>query len=400
MSYAARGALRSVKNVAKGYTEIQAKVREATSNDPGPVNTELMRQIASASHYDQQFVEIMIILEKRLNDDGRNWRHVYKALVLLEFLILRGSDRILQYARDNFYVVKTLKEFQFRDEAGVDHGQNVRQKAVKISELLSNDELLQRERAARKDVDDRVSGRLDYYEGRESPYATGGSSSPGRGRQPDAAVAASREEEDVRRAIEESLKTAERERSIRSGYSGSGAGSGVPRSQSVPRNVPMSNEMSEEEQLQRAIEMSKRDEEERQRRRGGTGTSTGYSSSPVTVNRNNAPAPLIDLLGGEDHTILPTQPTGGAMLPIQPTGASDPFALPQGNPFTMLAAQPTGYTAVSSQMTGYSAGGSDPFAMSGARSSRPCRPCQRATRLALPVALQHLNQPAHRLPHK
>ena len=31
---------------------------------------------------------------KRLNDHGKNWRHVYKALVLLEYLIKTGSEKV------------------------------------------------------------------------------------------------------------------------------------------------------------------------------------------------------------------------------------------------------------------------------------------------------------------
>ncbi|KAI9223947.1 hypothetical protein BC828DRAFT_374722 [Blastocladiella britannica] len=382
MSHALKGSIRSVKNVAKGYTDIQVKVREATSNDPGPVNSDLMRQIAEASNFDQQFVEIMIIMEKRLNDDGRNWRHVYKALVLLEFMILCGSDRVIQYARDNLFVVKTLREFQFRDEAGVDHGVNVRQKANKITDLCSNEELLRQERAARRTVDDRVTGRADYYAGRESAYAAGGGSGMGSGRAPAAAgvgsggadpgsVAAQREEEDLRRAIEESMRSAERERTTRAGYSGS-----LGRSHSVPRSAPASmappaaarapsgggggGEMSEEEQIQRAIEMSKRDEEERQRRRGilPPSSSSGASRPPQQTS-----APLIDLLGGVEQPIMATGGGPGSMqyMSTQPTGMTDPFAMAPGNPFTQLAAQPTGYTAMSSQPTGFSA---DPFAPS------------------------------------
>ena len=31
---------------------------------------------------------------KRLNDHGKNWRHVYKSLVLLEYLIKTGSEKV------------------------------------------------------------------------------------------------------------------------------------------------------------------------------------------------------------------------------------------------------------------------------------------------------------------
>ena len=43
---------------------------------------------------------------KRLNDHGKNWRHVYKALVLLEYLIKTGSEK----------VGKVLCHIQFSDK--------------------------------------------------------------------------------------------------------------------------------------------------------------------------------------------------------------------------------------------------------------------------------------------
>ena len=42
------------------------------------------------------FSEIMQMIWKRLNDHGKNWRHVYKALVLLEYLIKTGSEKVRQ----------------------------------------------------------------------------------------------------------------------------------------------------------------------------------------------------------------------------------------------------------------------------------------------------------------
>jgi epsin len=37
-----------------------------------------MAEIAQISHLPGCFVDIMAILDKRLNDSGKNWRHVYK----------------------------------------------------------------------------------------------------------------------------------------------------------------------------------------------------------------------------------------------------------------------------------------------------------------------------------
>ena len=62
----------------------QVKVREATSNDPwGPSSTQ-MSEIADLTYNMVAFSEIMQMIWKRLNDHGKNWRHVYKSLLLLE----------------------------------------------------------------------------------------------------------------------------------------------------------------------------------------------------------------------------------------------------------------------------------------------------------------------------
>lgn len=71
-----------------------------------------------------EFVEMMEILDKRLNDKGKNWRHVFKALTVLDYLLHAGSENVVIYFRDNIYVVKTLKEFQYVDEYGKDQGAN------------------------------------------------------------------------------------------------------------------------------------------------------------------------------------------------------------------------------------------------------------------------------------
>ena len=64
------------------------------------------------------------MVDKRLNDSGKNWRHVFKALILLEYLLQHGSEQVIAYTKENLYVVKTLKEFQYSDDEGRDQGIN------------------------------------------------------------------------------------------------------------------------------------------------------------------------------------------------------------------------------------------------------------------------------------
>ncbi|OJA13784.1 hypothetical protein AZE42_12644 [Rhizopogon vesiculosus] len=78
MLYFGKGFLRIAKNYTKGYSGTQAKVRDATSNDPwGPSGTQ-MNEIAKLTYNQNDFVEIVEMLDKRLLDKDKNWRHVFK----------------------------------------------------------------------------------------------------------------------------------------------------------------------------------------------------------------------------------------------------------------------------------------------------------------------------------
>lgn len=70
------------------------------------------------------FFEIMDMLDKRLNDKGKNWRHVLKALKVLDYCLHEGSEHVVVWAKDNIYIIKTLREFQYIDEEGRDQGLN------------------------------------------------------------------------------------------------------------------------------------------------------------------------------------------------------------------------------------------------------------------------------------
>ncbi|KAF9923675.1 hypothetical protein BGZ65_008732, partial [Modicella reniformis] len=220
--YAAKSTLRTLKNFSKGYTDMQAKVREATSNDPwGPSGTQ-MNELAMATHNPQAFLEIMEILDKRMNDKGKNWRHVFKALTVLDYLLHVGSEDVVKYARENVYIVKTLKEFQYLDEDGKDQGSNVRQKAKDITALLSDEARLKEERRSRNAMRDRMSGRAPGDSDAHTPVYD----RPGMGD----------DDRDLQRALEESRRMAQTESKTRT---------------------------SEEDDLQKALELSRKDEQDR-----------------------------------------------------------------------------------------------------------------------------------------
>ena len=143
----------------------KVKVREATSNDPWGPSSTMMSEIADLTYNVVAFSEIMQMVWKRLNDQGKNWRHVYKALVLLEYLIKTGSEKVTpkhsfkvsqignnldslqvaQQCKENIFAIQTLKDFQYLDD-NKDQGINVREKAKSLVALLKDDERLRNER--------------------------------------------------------------------------------------------------------------------------------------------------------------------------------------------------------------------------------------------------------------
>ena len=78
------------------------------------------------------FYEVMDMLDKRLNDKGKNWRHVLKSLKVLDYCLHEGSELVVTWARKNIYIIKTLREFIHIDEDGRDVGASSRSWRKKV----------------------------------------------------------------------------------------------------------------------------------------------------------------------------------------------------------------------------------------------------------------------------
>ncbi|XP_043106371.1 epsin-3 [Puntigrus tetrazona] len=149
---------RQVKNIVHNYSDAEIKVREATSNDPWGPSSSLMSEIAELTFSVVAFSEVMAMVWKRLNDHGKNWRHVYKALTLLDYLAKTGSERVAQQCRENAFTIQTLRDFQYVDRDGRDQGVNVREKAKQLVALLRDEERLRLERAQALKTKERMTG--------------------------------------------------------------------------------------------------------------------------------------------------------------------------------------------------------------------------------------------------
>ncbi|KAK2109307.1 Epsin-3 [Saguinus oedipus] len=152
-----------------------------------------MSEIADLTFNTVAFTEVMGMLWWRLNDSGENWRHVYKALTLLDYLLKTGSERVAHQCRENLYTIQTLKDFQYIDRDGKDQGINVREKVKQVMALLKDEDWLRQERTHALKTKERMalegigigSGQLgfshryseDYGRSRSSPSSYNSSSS-------------------------------------------------------------------------------------------------------------------------------------------------------------------------------------------------------------------------------
>ncbi|KAJ3274293.1 hypothetical protein HDV01_003137 [Terramyces sp. JEL0728] len=210
-----KSAVRTIKAIGKGYSDLELKVRQATCNDTWGPSGSLLQEICQYSYNERDFVVIMHVLDKRMNDSGKNWRHVFKALTVLKYLLENGSEMTIQHAKDNLHVIKTLKEYQYVDEEGRDQGANVRNIVKELILLLNDESMLRERRQGRGQLNERMGYQSGFRKSNE-------------------------EDSDLRRAIEASKEQA-----------------------SIDENKR--RELQEEADLQRAIELSEREALDRRR---------------------------------------------------------------------------------------------------------------------------------------
>lgn len=145
--YDVKAGVRKVQNAVMNYTEMEAKVREATNNEPWGASSTLMQEIANGTFHYQTLNEIMPMIYRRFTEKAaEEWRQIYKALQLLEFLIKHGSERVIDDARGHVTLLKMLRQFHFIDQNGKDQGINVRNRAKELAELLGDVERIRSER--------------------------------------------------------------------------------------------------------------------------------------------------------------------------------------------------------------------------------------------------------------
>lgn len=154
---------------------MESKVREATNNEPWGASTTLMAQIAAGTYNYREREEILSFVFRRFTEKAANeWRQIYKALQLLEYLIKNGSERLIDDVRSNTSLIESLKWFEYFDSKNRDQGINVRNKSKKLLALLKDDELIRLERKKAKANSKKFGGVSSAAFGGASSIATSG----------------------------------------------------------------------------------------------------------------------------------------------------------------------------------------------------------------------------------
>ncbi|RMJ08259.1 hypothetical protein CDV36_012123 [Fusarium kuroshium] len=157
--YDLKAGFRKAQNAVMNFTEMEAKVREATNNEPWGASSTLMQEIANGTFNYQTLNEIMPMIYRRFTEKAaEEWRQIYKALQLLEFLIKHGSERVIDDARGHISLLKMLRQFHFIDQNGKDQGINVRNRAKELAELLSDVDRIRSERKKARSTKNKYTG--------------------------------------------------------------------------------------------------------------------------------------------------------------------------------------------------------------------------------------------------
>eukprot|EP00769_Ergobibamus_cyprinoides_P000549 gnl/Ergobibamus_cyprinoides/1554.p2 GENE.gnl/Ergobibamus_cyprinoides/1554~~gnl/Ergobibamus_cyprinoides/1554.p2 ORF type:complete len:297 (+),score=27.72 gnl/Ergobibamus_cyprinoides/1554:101-991(+) len=113
----------------------------------GP-ETAPMLELAARTQSQQETTAILRRVFHNLSSaPSRRWRTPYKGLVLIQYLLINGSEHVLGAVHRGLFHISTLTDFAFIDSNGKDCGINVRTRAEKLLSLIRNEAGLAEERA-------------------------------------------------------------------------------------------------------------------------------------------------------------------------------------------------------------------------------------------------------------
>ncbi|KAM0877249.1 hypothetical protein ACQ4PT_035622 [Festuca glaucescens] len=150
--------------------ELEQKVLDATSDEPWGPHGSALSELAQATKKYSECQMVMGVLWTRLAERDSNWRHVYKALTIIEYLIANGSERAVDDILDHYSKISVLSSFEFVEPNGKDAGINVRKKVETLVGIINDKDRI-------KAVRDKAASNRDKYVGLSSTGSSYRSSS-------------------------------------------------------------------------------------------------------------------------------------------------------------------------------------------------------------------------------
>lgn len=147
-----------VKQMALNLSDLEVKVEEATNNEPWGPHGSAMADITEAAFDPEGYRQIMGVIARRLQDTGELWRHVYKSMLLLEYMLKHGPQKVVQELSSGVLIIEKLSNFQYKDKNMKDYGENVRHRAKQLSELVLDPERVRAERKKAKELRSKYTG--------------------------------------------------------------------------------------------------------------------------------------------------------------------------------------------------------------------------------------------------
>eukprot|EP01053_Blabericola_migrator_P002103 Blabericola_migrator_1__2102@NODE_157_length_12604_cov_91_609237_g137_i0_p3_GENE_NODE_157_length_12604_cov_91_609237_g137_i0NODE_157_length_12604_cov_91_609237_g137_i0_p3_ORF_typecomplete_len389_score58_40ENTH/PF01417_20/7_1e22ANTH/PF07651_16/0_13_NODE_157_length_12604_cov_91_609237_g137_i027153881 len=122
-------------------TPLEKALREVADEDTCTIPNSLLRELGKSTNDLQSYHPIMQCIWQGLAQEGAAWRRTYKALSLLEYVMLFGPPRALEDCKHAAIRIRYLCGFRYHDGTR-EQGGGVRQKAHYILELLDQPEAL------------------------------------------------------------------------------------------------------------------------------------------------------------------------------------------------------------------------------------------------------------------
>ena len=103
-------------------TDLEKKLKEATSNEHCHANISLLNEISMKTQYRADYITIVAYCLKKLGCRAEKWRKILKDLFLIEHILRTGNPKFADDLKDEIYKLKNLFNFSYYEE-GADKGE-------------------------------------------------------------------------------------------------------------------------------------------------------------------------------------------------------------------------------------------------------------------------------------